>query len=496
MQHIQAHKKFKDISNKVDEIYSIYMMLKSDIDEMTDTQIRSQVRKILNRLPNVSDYAIDQALDSLKSFLIYGRLKVQSDEMKRKISEVKSFVYSLDKDTPEVSDKKIQEIKDRYNYIKKNEDTQDLDSLIKYAKITENALLRLNFEQLSEEDAKELGNIKSDLASLIKNFEGVQKSRKYGPYLYEPIYRLASETYAKRNPEKAESITATILDFIERPDKIEMFEPYIKRLINKRMKGPEFVRFYKSVMSMRGGEKKYESTEFVPYTEYLALNETYDSYTELKRYVENIGGEIIGNRMYELKHFIKEGDTYNFINDFLQSGTTAIIFMKKLEFPGTFVPPEAYDGFGPNAPLLKLQYTNGIIMIRADSANIPTVLHELEHAYDYFRSDGKIDNTKLGQKYLKHAKAAASIGKNIGSDENLLRLYYRTPHEQSSYFVQAINAIEFFDKNGNIKNIHEAYRLFKVFYEGYQYLTPKDKRNLARKFAQYYHRIKEQGPDK
>lgn len=510
MQHIQAHKNFKNIAKKVDEIYSIYMLLKSDIDEMSEAQVKSQTRKILNRLPQVSDYIIDEYLQQLERFLIYKRLKSEAQEMKEKIKEVKSFIYSLDEDTPEISEKRIQDIKDRYTYIKKNENTEDLDTLIKYAKITENLLLRLNFEQLDKEDAKELSTIKSELSQLIRTFEGVQKSRKYGPYLYGPIYKLASETYARRNPEKAESITATILDFIEQPDKIQMFEPYIKRLISKRMKGPEFVRFYKAVMSMRKGEQQYESSQFIPYNDYLSVNETYESYAELDKVVEDLAKVIEStvlnlNRIYNLDVLLEDTlDSYSEEIKPVVTGT-GLMFMEESDAAGTFVPPENYEAFkGANIEVLLQDFPIGIVIIDTRAVNKPTILHELQHARDYYVSSKKMAQTKMGQKYQNRidtyiSKAEAENKEDINpfNDPEVRRLYYRTPHEQSAYFVQTIRNIEFFDDE-KIRNIHETYRTFKMLYPQYHILTPKDKRKLAKKFAQYYYKIKEKalGADK
>jgi hypothetical protein len=71
------------------------------------------------------------------------------------------------------------------------------------------------------------------------------------------------------------------------------------------------------------------------------------------------------------------------------------------------------------------------------------------------------------------------------------KLYYRTPHEMSAYFVVAINNLEFFNKKGILRDFRTLYSEFKDVYQGYKYLTPKDKKDLDRKFSQYYYKTKE-----
>lgn len=495
MQHIIAHKKLKEISTKVIEIYSIYNLLKSDINRMSQIQIDSCVRKILNKLSIINEHNIDELLEILKPYLIYERINFQLTQTKKQIKEIKSFIYSLN--ISSTSNKKLQEIKDRYHYIKKNEDNQDLDYLIRYAKITQSLILKLNFEQLSEQDNKELFDIKAYLTSLIKTLQGIYKSRKYGPYLYDPIYDLVSKNITKQDPEKTKYITTIIIDYIEQPDKIDIFERYIKRIIEKKITYTEFIKFYKSVLSMKKGEKIYESSNFVSYNEHLQLNETYDSFVELQKVTKDLvkvlkTTRIKINKIYKIEDFINI-DSYSF-NTKLILYNTGLVFLLSLIHPGALYTPQSYrhiSGYNIDDDL-ENKYKLGIIGINVNhNISEDIILHELQHARDVYVSKGKLTNTKISQKYLQQTKKYAEENMDNRYNEKNIRLYVRTPHEQSAFFVEAINKIDFFDETGNMLNIHEAHKIFSILYNGYDYLQPKDKIKLGRKFAQYYYKIKE-----
>jgi hypothetical protein len=43
----------------------------------------------------------------------------------------------------------------------------------------------------------------------------------------------------------------------------------------------------------------------------------------------------------------------------------------------------------------------------------------------------------------------------------------------------------------NLKDFHTLYDEFKENFQGYDYLTSKDKKILVRKFSQYYYKLKE-----
>jgi hypothetical protein len=151
---------------------------------------------------------------------------------------------------------------------------------------------------------------------------------------------------------------------------------------------------------------------------------------------------------------------------------------------------------------------NGIVVVY--NFKTSSILHELEHAYDDYRSKGKFTKTKRFNKFIKlkspddpisfkqdDVKDEESIKKTIKKIQNRWENYYdmysRSSHEISSYFIQAIHSINFLDENTlNLKDIHDTWNLFKLNYSSYNRLTDKMKKDLARKFSQYYNKINDE----
>jgi hypothetical protein len=148
--------------------------------------------------------------------------------------------------------------------------------------------------------------------------------------------------------------------------------------------------------------------------------------------------------------------------------------------------PEDYEEYGKEIlretdDKLLQKYPLGILVIGMMHSTI--LLHELQHAYDYYRSRGKMNKSKNMNKY--NEKLKQMLNKTISS-EDFASFYYKSQPELSSYFIQTINSL-----NLSRGNINDLYQEFKKNFNGYNYLTPKIKKSLTRKFFQYYHKIKE-----
>ena len=75
-----------------------------------------------------------------------------------------------------------------------------------------------------------------------------------------------------------------------------------------------------------------------------------------------------------------------------------------------------------------------------------TLLHELQHAFDDFRSDTKIFQTKKTIKYHDDIDKIKDNVKNIITKDSILfSRYLNLQHEVWARFIQAINDIEFVD---------------------------------------------------
>lgn len=265
----EAYKEFSKLQKQFEEVKTIYNHLKSDIKVMSEQQIKSQSQKILNRISKIDLDILDECLEAMKGYLVYERAKEEADKMRSDITIMKNFIYSLKENGTKISDsddisstprdKKLDYIRDKYVFLQKEVETADTATLIRDARRLENTIARLNFEDLPEGDYQEMVDIKDEVSKMIRTFKGVEKSEKYGPYILEPLIDLIANTITLGNREAAEQKAATILNFIEDPAHIDMFEPALKRIIAKKMTLKEFKIFVNSIYSMMKGEKKFES---------------------------------------------------------------------------------------------------------------------------------------------------------------------------------------------------------------------------------------------
>jgi hypothetical protein len=266
MNELNAYAFFEKFESQFFEIRSLYYHLKKDHEKLSEKQLKVQINKILNRITKLDFDKVEENLDILSKHAIHDDMIEFVSNVKKLLEEVKRFIFALQQEEPiEDEDQNISKVKqldlirDKYKFLEKQIDSADTETLIKDAKRIENLLARINFEDLPEGDYEELVNIKNDISQKIKTFQGIQKSEKYGPYLLDALSELISHYYTLGSKEKADSRAAGIVDFIENPARIEMFESVIKRIIAKKMTAKEFKRFYDAVLSMMSGERKFES---------------------------------------------------------------------------------------------------------------------------------------------------------------------------------------------------------------------------------------------
>lgn len=263
---------------------------------------------------------------------------------------------------------------------------------------------------------------------------------------------------------------------------------------------------------------------FISYNSYIknvTLNETYESFVELKILAKEIDNAytrqfVIKNgrgslhadmkkhKLYSISKIAKYD--YKVIKDFINAKVGIIytddIFRSKETKAMYLSPAEDYKNYEILLEKFKMQYliknfTDGIIAIKIGELDKSVIIHELQHAYDDFRAKGKILHTKLGRK-LQSQNALLQKMKSSKKAEDYLsntyiKTYYRTPHEISSYFVQTLNDMYFFmdEDEMYLRDFNDVYEEFKEKFQGYRYLTPKDKKILARKFTQYYYKLKD-----
>lgn len=140
-----------------------------------------------------------------------------------------------------------------------------------------------------------------------------------------------------------------------------------------------------------------------------------------------------------------------------------------------------------------------------------TLEHELQHAYDDYRSNSNIFRTKNSQKYDDKYKLPS--GKEIVFDDptkqgNKYKEYLNLQHEIWARFTQAISKTHFstidFKKtedgrnylNHKMKPLDETLKGFTYEFSGWRTLTEKMKRKLLGKVSQFWHKEQDALPGK
>jgi hypothetical protein len=160
---------------------------------------------------------------------------------------------------------------------------------------------------------------------------------------------------------------------------------------------------------------------------------------------------------------------------------------------GVFLPNQLEQGYKKG--ILKKEilerYPGGIILLKTWYISNMSLIHELQHIYDWIRSKGKA--------YLKNTDNYSKKQKNKQEDpsthnsERALQNYFRDINELSSFFSQVIlsDAI-FVGVDNEFRDIHWAWKIFLGRFSPYKYLTPKQKKIIARKFSQIYYKKRDE----
>jgi len=137
-----------------------------------------------------------------------------------------------------------------------------------------------------------------------------------------------------------------------------------------------------------------------------------------------------------------------------------------------------------------------------------TLLHELQHAYDAWRSKGKAFGGQLKKSYTSaQEKANMLMRTKSGYDEltpeeidalNKSRInYLNLVHEINARYAQAMQKISLktmdFKTFDDIKeDWNKVYRDFKLHFDGWEHLSDKMKKKLTRRLAKAYQEISDE----
>lgn len=193
-----------------------------------------------------------------------------------------------------------------------------------------------------------------------------------------------------------------------------------------------------------------------------------------------------------LNKIITNKESYKTLNDFIENSNLAIVFFKSNpKNRGGFIEDQDDNGqltIGINinydkfyGELSKQRLTsNDERQVKINAVNNifkPIMVHELQHAYDHYRSNGNFKNTKKTHEFI--GKYGDNI-ENWDKDPELLKNYYNLPHEIWARFSQAAYKL---DLN---KDINQFYQDFKNSFYKYELLSDEDKKRLGKAIYKYY----------
>lgn len=110
-----------------------------------------------------------------------------------------------------------------------------------------------------------------------------------------------------------------------------------------------------------------------------------------------------------------------------------------------------------------------------------TILHELQHAFDDFRSKGKFKSDKLSKQYFNKYNNRLVLGGNGDMSEEQYAEYLNLPHEYWARFIEAIDEIQDFNKP-----FQEIVSKFKEILRGFNELPQLDKQKLLKSLYKYW----------
>jgi len=270
MSAIDTYNFILKVKKQVELINTLYINLRDDINNISPSQRNSQIKKILNRLSQINVDNLNIELKKIESSLFFEQSQKIVKTIESDINKIKEYIYSIQTNQEDQFDneesivpenKLVNLIRDKYSFLTKlvNSGNVETSIIIRDAKRLETIITRLNFENLQEGVYEKMLRIKNDVSSIVQTMVGIEKTEKYGPYFYKPLIDLIAANYTLGNLDKAKAKAIPIIDFIEDPKNITMFEPPIKRIIAKKMTNKEFKLFYDSILTMIKGKRKFES---------------------------------------------------------------------------------------------------------------------------------------------------------------------------------------------------------------------------------------------
>lgn len=151
-----------------------------------------------------------------------------------------------------------------------------------------------------------------------------------------------------------------------------------------------------------------------------------------------------------------------------------------------------YISFGSTVPQ---ESTSTDIYVKLYFPFHSTLLHELRHAFDDYRSKGNYLNTKRWEKYKIKSDALEPFNpeseQSVKQHSEKHKSYLKLAHEINARFSQALAKVRFdkFDDNWEHKSkkpFNEVLKDFKYEFENWRILTPKMQQWITKRLYKYW----------
>jgi len=119
-----------------------------------------------------------------------------------------------------------------------------------------------------------------------------------------------------------------------------------------------------------------------------------------------------------------------------------------------------------------------------------TLIHELQHAFDDYRSHGQYSQNKKSAQYQKNLKYNPfNTEASLTPEER--KIYLSLPHEYWARFSAFVNGMNFKGDRAYDTDFNHLFRIFEMFFEGWRTLDEKDQKRLIKALYKYNEFLKE-----
>lgn len=228
----------------------------------------------------------------------------------------------------------------------------------------------------------------------------------------------------------------------------------------------------------------------------------------LKR-IPNVFNKVNANKYLKLKQFLNEYDlgfrysgTLGSLGDFIAHDETSgdLVVRYDLSKMQKTIEEIVFPVLKANKPITQEIYDNMCNQVHGKLYNrnvLSTILHELQHSYDSWRSKGMFMASKRGYDY---DKLYGNLPKNTPITDKQRDDYDKLEYEINARFTQAIKEIQFYITNtGMDKNKPNGYLTpipfssvksqFENNFGAYEKMTPNFRKRLMRRLSKAYHQI-------